>query len=454
MQRDLAPGSPTPRDPNTARPWTNWGRTATARPARTATPRDTSEAAEVIAAATRDGLRVRPIGSGHSFSAVASPESGVALDLRHFTGIVHADPATGLVTAHGGTPLHVLNAELDGLGLAMANLGDIDQQTLAGAISTGTHGTGAGLGGLSTQVEALDLLLADGSEVSCSAAENPELFAAARLGLGALGVITTVTLRCVPSFTLSAEEGPAPLEEVLGDFHGLAEANDHFEFHWFPHSHHAMVKRNNRHPGPPRPLSPARHFLEYEVMENRLFGAVCGVGRAVPALVRPLSRLCASTWSARSYRDRSYRVFTTPRRIRFVESEYAFPREVVPEVLRELRAATERLADPVMFPVEVRVARADDVWLSTAHGRDTGYVAVHQYLGMPYRSYFDAFESIARDAGGRPHWGKMHRLDATALSGLYPRFTEFRQVRDSVDPGGIFHNAYLERVLGPVDNPN
>ncbi|TDD84826.1 FAD-binding protein [Saccharopolyspora karakumensis] len=442
------------RDPATARPWTNWGRTTTAQPARVVAPRDTAEAAEAIRAATREGLRVRPIGSGHSFSAVASPESGVALDLRHWSGIIHADPSTGLVTAHGGTPLHVLNAELDSLGLAMANLGDIDQQTIAGAISTGTHGTGAGLGGLATQVEALELLLADGTEVRCSATENPELFAAGRLGLGALGVITTVTLRCVPAFTLAAEERPAPLEEVLADFHGLAEGNDHFEFHWFPHSRNAMVKRNNRHPGPPRPLHPVRHFAEYEVMENRLFGAVCGIGKTVPALVRPLNRFCAATWSARSYQDRSFRVFTTPRRIRFVETEYAFPREVVPDVVRELREVAGRLADPVMFPVEVRVARADDVWLSTAHGRDTGYVAVHQFLGMPYRHFFDAFEAIARDAGGRPHWGKMHRLDAAALSGIYPRFNEFRQVRASVDPGGIFHNSYLDRVLGPVDNPN
>lgn len=442
------------RDPATAQSWTNWGGTTTANPARVVAPRDTAEAAEAVRAAAREGLRVRPIGSGHSFSAVASPESGVALDLRHWSGIVHADPDTGLVTAHGGTPLHALNAELDSLGLAMANLGDIDQQTVAGAISTGTHGTGAGLGGLATQVEALELLLADGSEVRCSPAENPELFAAARIGLGALGVITTVTLRCVPAFTLAAEERPAPLEDVLADFDRLADDNDHFEFHWFPHSRHAMVKRNNRHPGPPRPLHPARHFLEYEVMENRLFGAVCGVGRRVPSLVRPLNRLCAATWSARSYQDRSHRVFVTPRRIRFVETEYAFPRELIPDVLGELRGVAGRLADPVMFPVEVRVAQADDVWLSTAHGRETGYVAVHQYRGMPYRHFFDAFESIARDAGGRPHWGKMHRLDAEALSGLYPRFNRFRQVRASVDPGGIFHNSYLDRVLGPVDNPN
>ena len=442
------------RDPATAQSWTNWGGTTTANPARVVAPRDTAEAAEAVRAAAREGLRVRPIGSGHSFSAVASPESGVALDLRHWSGIVHADPDTGLVTAHGGTPLHALNAELDSLGLAMANLGDIDQQTVAGAISTGTHGTGAGLGGLATQVEALELLLADGSEVRCSPAENPELFEAARIGLGALGVITTVTLRCVPAFTLAAEERPAPLEDVLADFDRLADDNDHFEFHWFPHSRHAMVKRNNRHPGPPRPLHPARHFLEYEVMENGLFGAVCGVGRRVPSLVRPLNRLCAATWSARSYQDRSHRVFVTPRRIRFVETEYAFPRELIPDVLGELRGVAGRLADPVMFPVEVRVAQADDVWLSTAHGRETGYVAVHQYRGMPYRHFFDAFESIARDAGGRPHWGKMHRLDAEALSGLYPRFNRFRQVRASVDPGGIFHNSYLDRVLGPVDNPN
>jgi L-gulono-1,4-lactone dehydrogenase len=432
--------------------WNNWGRTESAVPSSVVTPRDTAELAAAIERARRQGRTVRALGSGHSFSAVGSPENGCALDLSQLSGIIHADPGTGLVAVHGGTPLHRLNADLDGLGLAMPNLGDIDRQTVAGAISTGTHGTGAELGGLATQVEALELILADGTEVRCSAEENPELFAAARTGLGALGVITTATLRCVPAFTLAAEEHQAGFDEVLADFDELAATNDHFEFHWFPHSERTLVKRNNRWDGPPEPLNPVRHFVEYEVLENGLFGAVCGLGRAVKPLVRPLNRVCAAVWSARSYRDRSHRVFTTPRRIRFVETEYAFPRERIGEVLRELRTATSRLSEPVMFPVEVRVAAPDDVWLSTAHGRRTAYVAVHQYAGMPHREWFDVFESIAGAACGRPHWGKMHRLDAAALRERYPRFDDFRRIRAEVDPGGVFTNQYLSRVLGPVDN--
>ncbi|MBB5154259.1 D-arabinono-1,4-lactone oxidase [Saccharopolyspora phatthalungensis] len=434
--------------------WTNWARTVTAAPGSVVAPRDTTEAAEAIRAAARRGGTVRPLGAGHSFSGIGSPNTGCALDLSHWSGIVQATPDDGLVKVRAGTPLHQLNAELDGLGLALANLGDIDRQTIAGAIATGTHGTGAGLGGLATQIEELELLLADGTEKRCSATENPELFAAARVGLGALGVITTVTLRCVPAFALAADERPARLDDVLDGFDELAADNDHIEFYWFPHASKTLVKRNNRLPAgeSPRPLHPLRHFLEYTVLENRLFGAVCRLGRAVPASVRPLNRFCASTWSTRSYSDRSYRVFTTRRDVRFVECEYAVPREALRDVLDELRIAVGRLADPVMFPVEVRVAAADDVWLSTAYRRPSAYIAVHQFQRMPYRRWFDTFEDIVGAVGGRPHWGKVHRLDASALHELYPRFDDFRRVRAEVDPGGVFRNPYLDRVLGPVDN--
>ncbi len=183
-------------------------------------------------------------------------------------------------------------------------------------------------------------------------------------------------------------------------------------------------------------------------MENAAFGALCRTGRAVPAMVRPLGRMAAATLSPRSYSAGSHQVFVTPRRVRFVESEYALPRESVLDVLAELRAAVPRLARPVMFPVEVRVAAADDIWLSTAYGRDTAYIAIHQYAGMPYQEYFAVFESIAAGVGGRPHWGKMHTLDAERLGELYPRFADFRRVRDQVDPERRFTNAYLEQVLG------
>jgi FAD-linked oxidoreductase len=440
----------------TARPgeWRNWAGTATATPARWAQPRNEAEVSAAVKAAAAAGLPVRALGSGHSFTPAAATR-GLALDLSRWTGVTAADTQTGLVTVRSGTTLRALNAALAEFGLALANLGDIDAQTIAGALATGTHGTGARLGGLATQVEALDLILADGSLVTCSASAWPELFAAARVGLGALGVITAVTLRCVPSFTLAADERPVPVDQVIEQFDALTAANDHFEFYWFPYGRQALVKRNNRLPAQGRatpPRMPAwRRFWEFEVMENAGFGTLCRLGRAAPRFIPALNKLSSSAMSARSYTDASYRVFVTPRRVRFVESEYAVPRESLPAVLAELRREVPRLADPVMFPVEVRVAAADDIWLSTAYGRDSAYIAIHQYTGLPYRAYFDLFESVVAGVAGRPHWGKLHSLDAGRLGPLYPRFDDFRRVRAQVDPENRFGNAYLGRVFGPAD---
>ena len=429
--------------------WQNWAGTASADPVRRHWPRSTEEIADALTAATKDGLTVRALGSGHSFTAAAAT-SGVALDLSGWTGIVAADLESGLVTVRSGTTIRELNAALDTLGLALANLGDIDAQTVAGAISTGTHGTGASLGGIATQVAGLELVLADGSVAACSASQRPDLFAAARVSVGALGVLSSVTLKCVPSFTLAADERPMPVDEVLGRFAEFAAGNDHFEFYWFPYGKNALVKRNNRVNGDDTagPMARWRRFLEYEVMENAAFGALCRTGRAVPAAIKPLNRLAAATLSKRSYSAPSHQVFVTPRRVRFVESEYAVPRESLLDVLAELRAGVPRLADPVMFPVEVRVAAADDIWLSTAYGRDSAYVAIHQYTGLPYQEYFRLFESIATAAGGRPHWGKLHTRDAGYLGGAYPRFADFLRLRDEADPARLFANPYLQQVLG------
>ncbi|WP_199430696.1 D-arabinono-1,4-lactone oxidase [Qaidamihabitans albus] len=431
--------------------WTNWAGTESATPRRLHRPGSAAEIAKIVADAAVRERRVRPLGSGHSFSAIAVADSD-AIDLGRWTGIVSADIDTGLVTVRSGTTLRALNAELDALGLAMTNLGDIDAQTIAGAVSTGTHGTGARFGGLATQIAALEIVLADGSVVACSPDRRADLFAAARVGLGALGVLSTVTLRCEPAYVLSAQERPEPLQQVLDGFDDFAAGSDHFEFYWFPYGRDALVKRNNRVPvgTAARPLSRARQFLDYTVTENVAFGALCRLGRTVPRLVPALGRISAAALSAREYSDTSHRVFVTRRAVRFVESEFAVPRESVHEVLAELRALVPRLECPVAFPVEVRVAAADDIWLSTAYGRDSAYIAIHQYAGMPYRQYFAAFAEIAGAVGGRPHWGKMHGLDAAVLRERYPRFGDFLRLRAEVDPEGVFTNAYLDRVLGPV----
>src|SRR5579871_3919698 len=287
--------------------WQNWAGTATATPARRSWPRSTQEIAEAVTAAARDGLTVRALGSGHSFTPAAAT-AGTALDLSGWTGITAADLETGIITVRSGTTIRELNAALDALGLAHPNLGDIDAQTISGAISTGTHGTGAGLGGIATQVTGLELVLADGSVVSCSADDNPDLFSAARVSVGALGVLSTVTLQCVQAFTLSADERPMPLDEVLARFGEFAAGNDHFEFYWFPYGKNALIKRNNRVVGTAGPdaMPGWRRFLEYEVMENAAFGALCRAGRAVPAVVKPLNRLAAASLSKRSYSASSH----------------------------------------------------------------------------------------------------------------------------------------------------
>ncbi|WP_189058402.1 D-arabinono-1,4-lactone oxidase [Longimycelium tulufanense] len=427
--------------------WRNWAGTVTATPAGFARPRDLEGIVDAVRAAGRTGATVRPLGSGHSFSPAAVAD-GIALDLRSYTGVVHATGEE--VTVRAGTRLRELNAELDRLGLAMPNLGDIDAQTVAGAISTGTHGTGARLGGLATQVTALELVLADGSVVRCSADELPDLLRAASVGLGALGVISTVTLRCVPAFTLQADEHPMPFAEVVDRLDEFADDNDHFEFYFFPHADTTLVKRNNRLPATEatQPLHPVRRFVEYQLVENTVLGLMCRLGRAVPGLVKPLNRVAGGMLSTRRYSDRSHQVFVSSRQVRFVETEWAVPREAIRDVLTELRAAVPHLEHPVIFPVEVRFSAGDDLWLSPAHGRDTAYVAVHQYVGMPYRHWFDTVRRICGGIGGRPHWGKMHDLGANELRERYPRFEDFVSLREKLDPEERFRSPYTDQVLG------
>ena len=430
--------------------WRNWAGNVTVTPVRWQRPVSVDEIAQAVLAAAADGLGVHAVGSGHSFTPIAVAP-GVALDLSGWTGIVAADTRTGLVTVRSGTRLRELNADLHRLGLALENLGDIDVQTVAGAVSTGTHGTGATLGGLATQIEALQLVLADGSVVSCSARERPDLFAAARVGLGALGILTEVTLRCVPSFVLAATEGPEPVDDVIEPVRRAGRGPRPLRVLLDPVRPQRPGQAEQPAPGrqPPAPLSAARRFYEYEVMENAGFGLLCRTGRRRARLIPRLNSVTSAALSRRSYSDRSYRVFTTARRVRFVESEYAIPAETAPAVLAELRREVPKLADKVMFPVEVRVAAADDIWLSTAYDRASAYIAIHQYLGLPYAAYFALFESIVAGVGGRPHWGKMHTLDAARLRELYPRFGDFVRIRDEVDPDGRFTNPYLDRVLGP-----
>ncbi|MGW9397572.1 D-arabinono-1,4-lactone oxidase [Streptomyces sp. NPDC055642] len=427
--------------------WRNWGGTVAARPAREVTPASVDELTAAVRRAAEDGLPVKPVGSGHSFTSIAATD-GVLIRPHLLTGIRDIDRTAGTATAEAGTPLKRLNVALAREGLSLTNMGDIMEQTVSGAISTGTHGTGRDSASIAAQIRGLELVTADGSVLTCSEKENPDVFAAARIGLGALGVVTAVTFAVEPVFLLTAREEPMPFDRVCSEFDQLHAENEHFEFYWFPHTGNTNTKRNNRSAGPERPVPQVKGWFEDEFLSNGVFQVANWVGRAAPGTIPAIARISSKALSARTYTDIPYKVFTSPRRVRFVEMEYAVPREALVETLRELKAMIDRSPLRVSFPVEVRTAPADDITLSTASGRDTAYIAVHMFKGTPYQGYFTAAERIFTAHEGRPHWGKIHTRDAGYFSRVYPRFEEFTALRDRLDPERRFRNDYLRRVLG------
>ncbi|ANP49977.1 L-gulonolactone oxidase [Streptomyces griseochromogenes] len=427
--------------------WRNWGGNVSARPARQVTPASVEELAAAVCRAAEDGLKVKAVGTGHSFTSIAATD-GVLIRPQLLTGIRNIDRNAMTVTVEAGTPLKRLNTALAREGLSLTNMGDIMEQTVSGATSTGTHGTGRESASIAAQIRALELVTADGSVLSCSEKENADVFAAARTGLGALGVVTAITFAVEPLFLLTAREEPMPFERVLAEFDELWAENEHFEFYWFPHTGNTNTKRNNRSTGPEQPVGQLAGWFEDEFLSNGVFQVAQWVGRAAPAAVPAIARISSKALSARTYTDIPYKVFTSPRRVRFVEMEYAVPRAALAETLRELKAMVERSGMRVSFPVEVRTAPADDITLSTASGRDSAYVAVHMFRGTPYQAYFTAAERIFTAHEGRPHWGKVHTRDAEYFAEVYPRFGEFTALRDRLDPERLFQNDYLRRVLG------
>jgi FAD-linked oxidoreductase len=392
---------------------------------------------------------VRVVGSGHSFSDIALTD-GRLLSLERMHRVLDVDRNSGLVRVQAGITIRELNERLAGLGLALENLGDIDVQSIAGAISTATHGTGARLRNIPSQVAALTLVLADGSTLECSAERDPEVFRAARVSLGALGVIAEVTLRCVPAFRLDGRDRPAPLGETLARFEELSLANDHFEFYVFPHARTALTRTNNRTEEPPRPRGRAAAYANDVLLTNHAFEAFCRLGRRMPAQIPRINRLVTRLAGTSHRVERSDRIFASPRLVRFTEMEYALPRERTVEAVRGVLDLVPRDGFAVPFPIEVRTVAADDALISTAAGRDSGFVAVHMYRGMEWEPYFRAVAAVMDALGGRPHWGKRHFQTAATLRARYPDWDRFQAVRQRLDPAGRFANAYTERVLGPV----
>jgi L-gulonolactone oxidase len=430
--------------------WRNWAGDQRCRPAAVATPGSIEEISTTIAHAGAEDRRVRVVGSGHSFSDVALTD-GLQLRLDRLTRVLDLDRSSGLVRVQAGISIRELSARLAEHGLALENLGDVDAQTLAGAIATATHGTGARLRNISAQVAELTLVLADGSLLRCAPDEDAEVFRAARVSLGALGVIAEVTLRCVPAFTLRGHDSPRALADTLERFEELALGNDHFEFFVFPHTDTALTRTNNRTDDPPRPRGRMSAYVNDILLTNHAFGLFCRAGRRLPARIPRINRLVTRLAGSSTRVDRSDRIFASPRLVRFTEMEYALPRASTPEAVRRVMALVPERGFAVPFPIEVRSVAADDAFLSTASGRDSGFVAVHMFEHMAYEPYFRAVEAIMNELGGRPHWGKRHFQTAATLRARYPDWDRFQAVRARLDPYGRFANDYTDRVLGPVD---
>jgi len=426
--------------------WRNWAGTQACVPVAIEHPESAREVAAAVRRAAGAGRTVRAAGAGHSFSPCV-PTDGTLVHLGRLDRILDADPGSGLVRVEAGITLAALNADLAARGLALPNLGDIDAQSLAGALATGTHGTGVRLPNLSAQVEALELIDGTGEHRTLTAADG-DLLRAARVGLGSLGIVTAVTLRCVPAFRLRGVDATVPLEEVLATLDERADGHDHFEFWTFPHSPLALTRTNDRTDAPVAGPGPARAWLHDVLLDNHALDLLSRAGRRFPRAIPRINRFAASAASGRERVDASHRVFASPRLVRFDEMEYAIPREHAADAVRAAREILER--HPVNFPVELRFVAADDALLSPTHGRDSAYVAVHVFQGMDGEAPFREVERLMAGWGGRPHWGKRSFLSAGELKARYPAGDAFAAARAELDPEGRFENPWATRILGPV----
>ena len=427
--------------------WTNWAGEQICSPAAIERPADEAALAAIVAAARARGQTVRAVGSGHSFSDCACTD-GVMIDMSGMQRVLDIDPSTARATVEAGIKLHTLGRELSRRGLALENQGDIDRQSLAGAISTATHGTGALLQNLSARVIGIRLVTAGGEVIDLSEQSDRDAYLAARVSLGALGVISALTVQCVPLYTLHRRDEPAPLAQTLARLDEHVDGNDHFEFFVFPYTQTALTRRMRRSREQPSPPPRWRRHLQEEVVENRALGAVCRLGRALPRLAPRLDNLIAAAMSPSEVEDHAYRVYATTRSVRFTEMEYAIPRAHARQAIERVLDLVPRRRLPILLPLEVRFSAGDDAFLSTAHGRETCYIAVHQYHGMEFETYFRAVERIMDDYDGRPHWGKRHYHTAATLERLYPQWDRFQAVRARLDPDGVFANDHARRVLG------
>lgn len=426
--------------------WTNWSGSVTAAPELIRHPKTIDEVVAIVRhECLKKGKYLRVVGSAHSFTAVAASDQ-VLVSLDELQGVVSVDADEQTAVVWAGTKLKRLGELLHEEGLAQENLGDIDVQSIAGAISTGTHGSGLRLGSIATQVIGITVVNGLGEVLEYTLQSHPAVFRALQVSLGTLGIIVQVKLRLRSSYVLSYESKRMALTDCLTQLPNLVEDNRHFEFFWFPYAETCQVKLMNETDAP----MPTNKWIEYvneKLVENTLFGLLSGLCKMIPTASAAISRLSASSVPVATKANYSHRIFATERTVRFYEMEYSLPKEAMTSVIREMREAMERERFHVHFPIECRYVAADEIWLSPAYGRDSAYIAVHMYKGMPYKRYFEVMEQIFLRYEGRPHWGKMHTLKAANLIKRYPMWQEFAEIRKQMDPHDLFMSPYLRELF-------
>jgi FAD-linked oxidoreductase len=426
--------------------WSNWSGGVVCKPKEIVAPKD--EVA--LAAAVRQGKApVRSPGTGHSFTPLNATD-GTLIDLSAFSGLKKFEAERSVATFGAATRLWEIGPLLHPLGQALKNMGDIDRQTLGGVVGTGTHGTGVTLGSLSSQVAGFRLLLASGEILHCSPTENPELFAAGRTSIGALGVMIDIAMHVRPAFKLHEQNFLLPIGELWQKLDGFVQDNRHFEFFWFPYSDVAVCKTLNEttEPAPePRTADAMRERGEKGGADSRIFSAINEALPFAPFALRAAHRMFSGSMSSAGRVRWSQEIFPSPRTVRFNEMEYAVPFEKGPETVRKIAAEIRKRRINTGFPIEYRTVAPDDVWLSPFYERQSATIAVHQYFRVNTSRLFDMCESIFRSVEGRPHWGKRHTRTREEFEELYPKFDDFRALRQKLDPQGRFLNPHLRTIF-------
>lgn len=426
--------------------WQNWSGSVHCAPQNIYFPTCEQDIIDAIKQTSAKNQKIRVVGSGHSFTPLIETEENI-MSLKQYDGIYSIDEEKKEATVKSGTQLRALGQLLSERKWAMENLGDIDCQTIAGAISTGTHGTGLSLGCISTQVVCFTLITANGEVIKCSEAENSDIFKAGQVSLGSLGIISKITLRLIPSYYLKVKKERKSFEKTLEEFEKNINENRHFEFFWLPHTDYTYAKTMNMEKKA-KNRGRWRKYLNEIFFENGALFVLGNICRFFPRWSQTTSRWGTSLIPEGEEIDLSCNIFASYRWVKFHEMEYGVPLEKGVSVLREINEWVKENNIPVSFPVEFRIAKKDDIFLSPAYKRDTAFIAVHSFRGVPHKKYFEGCEKIFRKAGGRPHWGKMHTLTANELKKMYPKWDHFQKIRQELDPNGLFLNKYLESIFG------